>query len=287
MSDSINGKQRLGKGLESLIPKTTLVSGRTISHIPLSSIKPNPYQPRHHFDQTSLDSLANSIKQHGLAQPIIVRKKDDYYELIAGERRYRASLIAQQEFIPAIIKNVSDKDALQLALIENIEREDLNCIEIAKGYLRLIDEFELTHQALSEIFGKSRSAITNTIRLLKLPQKIQDAIENGEISEGHARTLITLEDEMKILEQYERIKNEQLNVRQIEETVSRAKKKHSSADDQDTQMVLFAGIEKDLSVKYQTPIKVKGSESKGRIVIQYKSYEQLRDLYAKLSNVLV
>ncbi len=272
-------RQRLGKGLEALIPKTVMMSGKTITTLPVSQIKPNPYQPRLAFNQEALQQLSDSIKQHGLTQPIVVRRVDNHYELIAGERRFRACMLANMETIPAIIKNVTDKESLQLALIENLQREDLNAIEEAKGYMRLVKEFDLTHQALSEIFGKSRSAVTNTLRLLNLPVVVQEAVSAGTLSEGHARTLLSLETEPQILEAFEHIKNQQLNVREVEQHIASVKKDTKTEQKEKPQpLPLFKDFESSLSTKFNTQIYIKGKPNKGKIEIKYTSQEQLQQI---------
>jgi len=277
-------RQRLGKGLEALIPKTALLSGKTITQIPVHLIKANPFQPRHHFDEASLQALSDSISQHGLTQPIVVRRVGEQYELIAGERRFRACLMAKMETIPAIIKAVTDKESLQLALIENLEREDLNPIEEAKGYIRLIEEFGHTHQEVSAIFSKSRSAVTNTLRLLHLPEPIQQAVSEGKLSEGHARTLLSLEDPTAILEAFAALQKQPMNVRQVEEWVAEKKEAQGTKKPKTNQLSLFPDIAKQLSEKLSTPIAVKGDENKGRIEIKYKSKDQLNTLLKLLGS---
>ena len=275
-------RPRLGKGLEALIPKSVLMAGKTIANIPMSHVKPNPYQPRTHFDTEALKTLSESIKTHGLNQPIVVRRQGNYYELIAGERRFRASQLAGLDVIPAIVKDVTDKESLQIALIENLEREDLNCIEEAKGYARLIKEFQLTHQDVSGIFGKSRSAVSNTLRLLQLPESIQAALFNQTISEGHARTLLALDSEQKMLEALNLIKEGTLNVRQIESHIAQLKKKHPKTAKTKTEAMI--SLEQALIKIYsKKKVKVKGDMKKGKIEILYHSEEELAKLFDKLS----
>jgi ParB family transcriptional regulator, chromosome partitioning protein len=283
-------RPRLGRGLEALIPKTFMTSGKTLLNISLAEIRPNPFQPRLEFDEESIDQLAVSVKRYGVAQPILVRKKSDYYELIAGERRYRACLKAGLSAIPAIVKDVSDMGSLQLALIENLEREDLNPIEEAKGYDRLIKEFGMTHQLISESLGKSRSAITNTLRLLKLPSEVQDAVSSGAVSGGHARSLITLGSDQLIIDQMNKIIQGGLNVREAEkavsESVSSVKPKAAKGKKQGVvQLALFQDMEKTLSEKYDANIHIKGTRSSGSILINYSSESELKDIYKKLSLV--
>ena len=277
MSNNEIPRQRLGRGLEALIPKSLFTAGKTITQIPISLIKPNPFQPRLEFEPEALARLSDSIKQHGLNQPILVRKIDDYYELIAGERRFRACLMANLDSVPAIIRNVSDKESLQLALIENLEREDLNVLEEAKGYIRLVEEFSLTHQALSEIFSRSRSSISNALRLLNLPEPVQEALAQNVISEGHARSLLSLEKEHLILEAFERIKADNLNVREIEAYVSDRKPSNKIPKEKTTDYT-FSKIEELLGEKLAAKVKIKGTLAKGTIQISYHSEEHFSKL---------
>ncbi|MFC1771012.1 ParB/RepB/Spo0J family partition protein [Candidatus Margulisiibacteriota bacterium] len=280
-----NNKPRLGRGLEALIPKTFMTSGKTILNIAVSEIKPNPFQPRTHFDEESIRKLAESIKRYGLAQPVLVRRRNGYYELIAGERRYRACLEANIEYIPALIKETSDVDSLKLALIENLEREDLNPVEIARGYERLIQEFGMTHQLVAEIFGKSRSSVSNSLRLLRLPAKIQEAISSGAISEGHARTLLALDDEVEMLLKLDNIIQQGMNVREIEKEVQVAanKPERKKIKNDDLQLSLFKEMEDTLVQKYNASFRIRGSKARGEIVIKYSSEMELATLYNKLT----
>jgi ParB family chromosome partitioning protein len=277
-------KIRLGKGLEALIPKTYLSSGKTIMNIPINEIRPNEFQPRKYFNGESIQKLSESIKTHGLTQPVLVRKKHDYYELIAGERRYRACIKAKIDFVPAVVKNSSDREALQLALVENLEREDLSPIEEALGYERLISEFELTHASLSEIFGKSRSAISNTMRLLKLPYAIREGLMRGVVSEGHARSLLSLEGEEEMLRTYQQIIDQGMNVREIEQHTAQIREKRtvSKKNQDDVQLLLFSDMEKELSSAYQAKVNIQGTKNKGKIVIKYSSNQELAAIYRKL-----
>lgn len=283
MSDNRNNKpQRLGKGLEALIPKTFLSSGKTLSHIPVSAIKPNPFQPRKHFDPEAIQSLADSIAKHGLAQPILVRRKEGYYELIAGERRYRACIMAKVDIIPAIVREASDEESLKLALIENMERRDLNPIEEARAYERLGNEFKMTHQEIAAVVGKSRSAISNTLRLLHLPEPIQQALIDGQVSGGHARALLSLKDENEMIAQLEKLLTEGGNVRQLEEQVSRATAASKKNKRAPGQIGLFQQMEEELSQQYQSRFRIKGTPSSGTIEIKFSSKEQLEKLYELL-----
>ncbi len=275
---------RLGKGLESLIPRTAMTSNRGVTTLFLNEIVPNEYQPRLHFNEEALQQLSLSIKTHGLAQPVIVRKKDTGYELIAGERRFRASKLAGLTTIPAIIKEVSDKEALQLALVENIDREDLNAIEEARAYQRLINEFEMTHQRVSEVFCRSRSAITNTLRLLQLPESLQNEVIKGSLSEGHARVLLSLPDADKMWEVAELIKAHGWSVRETERYISEHKGPvpvvEKAAPVQ--QIGLFSDLELQLSQALGVSVNVKGSPKKGSVQLKFTSQAQLESILSLL-----
>jgi len=269
---------RLGKGIESLIPKNYISSGKTITSIPLEDIEANEYQPRLFFDDDALQTLSHSIRTHGLAQPIVVRRKGDGYELIAGERRFRACKLAGMTTIPAIVRDISDKESLQLALVENLDREDLNAMEEAMGYRRLIDEFAMSQQEIGDLFGKSRSAIANTLRLLKLPTEIQEAVSSGAISEGHARALLALESEELMIQYLQKILNESLNVRAVEEVVSFGDA--SAVKPKPKSVSIFKRIEKDIKSKSGLKVAIKGTEEKGKVTLNFKSQDQLKAILA-------
>lgn len=272
--------QRLGKGLEALIPRSVLASGRTIIALPVASIRANPYQPRRTFDETGMKTLIESIRQHGLNQPILVRRVGASYELIAGERRFRACQEVGLDVIPAIIKDVTDQESLQLALIENLERQDLNAVEVARGYQRLVVEFGYTHQTISEVFGRSRSAVSNTIRLLNLPDSIQAEVESGEISEGHARTLLSLGSVDEMVAYVQQIKDGKLNVRQVEQAVSRKKENKDTHVDQ---LALFTDLEDQLEKRFSTKVQIRGKSTSGKISFYYHSQAELEALVSRFS----
>lgn len=272
--------QRLGKGLEALIPRSVLASGRTIIALPVASIRANPYQPRRTFDETGMKTLIESIRQHGLNQPILVRRVGASYELIAGERRFRACQEVGLDVIPAIIKDVTDQESLQLALIENLERQDLNAVEVARGYQRLVVEFGYTHQTISEVFGRSRSAVSNTIRLLNLPESIQAEVESGEISEGHARTLLSLGSVDEMVAYVQQIKDGKLNVRQVEQAVSRKKE---NKDTNVNQLALFSDLEGQLEKRFSTKVQIRGKSTSGKISFYYHSQAELEALVSRFS----
>jgi ParB family chromosome partitioning protein len=220
---------RLGKGLDALIPNIIPNTDLAIHQIEVDQITPNPYQPRQYFDKDALNELAHSIKTHGLAQPIIVRKTDNKYELIIGERRLEATKLIGHSTIPAIIKNINDKESCEIALVENIDRESLNVIEIGQSLKRLIDEFNYTQDGLSSLFSRSRSSIANILRLLKLPQSIQDLIVKNILSEGHARTLVEFSDNVSLCEDIaKQIIDNNLSVRQAEKLAKTHKQRPRS-----------------------------------------------------------
>lgn len=271
-------KMKLGKGLEALIPKSYLSQGKTIVQLPISEIDQNPFQPRTIFDDDKIQGLSDSIKQYGLNQPILVRKTNNRYQLIAGERRFRACILAKLQTVPSIIKNVSDKQSLEIALIENLEREDLNPIDEAKGYRRLIQEFNFTHSDLARLSkSKTRSTISNILRLLKLPSLIQDALVSGDITAGHGRALLSFDDEEEMINQYRKIVDRGVNVRDLESVVKSKKKKVK---------VVLSPYLKDVSSKlsnhFDSKVLLKGSEKKGSLVLSYSSQEGLLSLLSKL-----
>ena len=283
MSDElmIDNKPKLGRGLESLIPKSFLAKGKTLTTLPISEIQRNPFQPRLHFNDAELKSLADSIKLYGLNQPILVRRVDDRYELIAGERRFRASIMAGLTTINAIVKEVSDRESLMLALIENLERSDLNAVEEAKGYQRLMDEFSMTHQQLGDAFAKSRSAVSNTLRLLKLPESVQVGLSEGKITSGHARSLLALDNDEDILREYDRLlTGDQANVRELEKRMSKLTQKKRKK----RKPAALEELEGALSKWLDAPVEIKGTQKKGKIVLTYKSQEELEGILSRLNN---
>ena len=223
-------KTGLGKGLDSLIPVHNntekekavvekVVEKKTDTVLRITEIEPNKGQPRKNFNEDALEELADSIKQFGLIQPLVVQKRDGYYEIIAGERRYRASILAGLKTIPAYIRTADDENVMEMALIENIQREDLNSLEIALAYQHLIEQYELTQERLSERIGKKRTTIANYLRLLKLPAPIQVALKNKEIDMGHARALLTLEDPKTQIRIFNETVAQGYSVRKVEEIV--------------------------------------------------------------------
>lgn len=217
-------KSGLGRGLESLMGEANAeVGGETkpTTTLPITDVKPNKEQPRKNFDEDALAELADSIQQNGILQPILVRKKGAKYEIIAGERRYQAAKKAGLKEVPVVIREVSDEDVFKLALIENLQRSDLNPIEEAQGYRRLIKEGNLTQEELGKVLSKSRSAIANTLRLLDLPKEVQDLMAEGAISAGHARAILAVPSEDGRIKLAEKVVKDNLTVRQTENLADR------------------------------------------------------------------
>ena len=294
-------KNALGRGLGALIadaaeeerPVQTTVSA--IQEIALTDIRPNPFQPRTEFDEEALNELATSIKSIGIVQPITVRAVENgKYEIIAGERRYRASKLAGLETIPAYIRKTEDESLLELALIENIQREDLNAIEVAISYQRLIDECSLTQDGLSERVGKKRTTIANYLRLLKLPAQIQLAIRDKKVSMGHARAIISIEDPDTQFMIFEQILKYDFSVRKVEEIVrelanpkiepepeekpARVEKRNEIGD--------YIELQKHLSRRFDARVQLKRNEDgKGKIIIAFKSDLELERIIGLLDKI--
>ena len=216
-------RSRLGRGLSQLISSNALSQSRAVIEVTPDRLQANPFQPRRGYDIAALDELAESICQQGILQPLLVRPAGDDYQIILGERRWRAAQQAGLETVPCIVQEVEDRQALEMALIENLHREDLNAVERARAYQQLVDDFEFTHEELAQHIGKSRSAITNTLRLLQLPEEVLASLAEGNISEGHGRALLSLEDDPDSLrEMWRTVESEELSVRATEELVREA-----------------------------------------------------------------
>lgn len=294
-------KNALGRGLDALITidDTETSGSSSINEVSLSSIITNPEQPRRMFDEESLSELASSIKQIGVIQPITLRKMDDgTYQIIAGERRYRASMMAGLESIPAYIKTVDDDEVMEMALIENIQREDLNSIEIALAYQNLIDSLSLTQEQLSERVGKKRATITNYLRLLKLPAEVQMGVKNKKIDMGHARALVTMADPVAQLALYNQILDDGLSVRKVEslvkdfgETDTKSKKEKDVTKQKTTTPNIsndYDLLKQHLSSYFDTEVQFSyNKKGKGKITIPFNSEEELAKIivmFDKMNN---
>jgi ParB family chromosome partitioning protein len=289
-------RNALGKGLSALLENasTDITSNAklsvepgavvgAVSNIPVGQIEANPFQPRTHFEEQALQELADSIKIHGIIQPVTVRKMGyDRFQLISGERRFRASQLAGMETIPAYVRVANDQSMLEMALVENIQRENLDAIEIAISYKRLIDECSLTQEQLSEKVSKQRSTVTNYLRLLKLPAVVQLGIREKKISMGHARALINVEKQEDMEDLYHRIMEEDLSVREVEELARDVKKiepriKHKNMTG--SLDVKYSHKLKSLSKQYNSKIELKSNEQgQGKLIIPFASEEDLERL---------
>ncbi|MCS7202330.1 MAG: ParB/RepB/Spo0J family partition protein [Dictyoglomus sp.] len=265
-------EKRLGRGLSALIPTE---EESKIKEIEIEKILPNPYQPRETIDIENLRELSESIKQRGVLQPILVRQKDDKYEIVAGERRYQSAKIAGLSKIPAIVLNISDQEAYEISLIENLQREDLNPIEKAKAFQNYIEKYNVTHEELANKLNISRTEITNLLRLLQLPLEIQEEVRRGNLTYGHARALLSIDDPnwQKILAQ--RIIKEKLSVRETEDLARRKGKKIEKIPE-------IMVLERKLQEYLETKVKIQPrSPEKGKITIEYRSLKELERIIEK------
>lgn len=279
------GLGKKGQGINALIREDTEEVKSTVSTLKISQIEPNPNQPRKVFDIEKLQLLADSIQEHGIVQPIVVKKNDNgFYTIIAGERRWRAARIAGLSDVPVVIKDYDEKMVAEVSLIENLQREDLNPIEEALGYSRLIEEFKMTQDEVSKKVGKSRSAVTNSLRLLNLAPNVKKLVEQLEISAGHARALLAIDD-MDLQEKiaYQIIEKD-LSVRQIENYVN-TYKKQAAAEKKEKQVkfnIAKTEIENSLSSALGTKVKISEGKNKGKIEIEFYDNESLN----KIVNIL-
>lgn len=287
----------LGKGLDILIPNAVGKDKKNEDKIELrdedkgtlvkiTKVEPNREQPRKNFDEDALEELADSIRQFGLLQPILVQNRKDYYEIIAGERRWRAAKKAGLKEIPVIIKNFSDQEIVEISLIENIQREDLNAIEEAQAFKRLLTEFNLKQDEVAERVSKSRTAVTNSIRLLKLCDEVQNMIINEMISTGHARALISIEDPEQQYALAQKIFDEKLNVRDVEKLVKNLNKpeKSKKITEKDKGLeVIYQDLAEKLKVSLGTKVIINSKENGiGKIEIEFYSHDDLERLLDKL-----
>jgi ParB family chromosome partitioning protein len=279
-------RKALGRGLESLLPSArptepvgpTALHGQAVRDLPVSEIDPNPYQTRSHFDEQALNELAASILVNGIVQPIVVRPNNGRFQLVAGERRWRASKKVGREFIPAIIKQISNEQAMEMTIVENLQREGLNPMEEARAFDRLSRDFNLTQEQMSQRTGRERASIANLIRLLRLPESVQESIEKGELSAGHAKILLMLEAPEAILSAVQRIRSASLSVRQTEELVHRILAPQDTAprDDSAPKRAVDPNVraaETELQRALGTRVTIRDSKGKGKIVIEYASLE--------------
>ncbi len=278
----------LGKGLGALLGESAMQASGQQSPLllPLQKIEPNRLQPRKNFDEEELASLADSIRQHGVIQPLTVRLLDTgYYQIIAGERRWRAARMAGLREVPVVVIEADDKKAMELALIENLQRADLTPIEEARGYQQLIGEYGLTQEQVADRVSKSRPAVANAMRLLSLPQELLAMVEEGKLSAGHARALLTLREPAQQLAVAQKVINLQLSVRQTEAMCKKLGKSEPKAEPKPVEVDYLAECEKDLARSLGRGVKIVSGKRKGRIELEYYGQEDLQRLYEALSQV--
>lgn len=287
----------LGKGLDSLIPASDKSESKEVKQaemtVKIARVEPNRDQPRKNFDEDALQELADSIKQFGLLQPILVQDRKNYYEIIAGERRWRAAKLAGLKEIPVIIRNYTDQEIVEISLIENIQREDLNPIEEALAYKRLLEEFHLKQDEVADRVSKSRTAVTNSMRLLKLSEGVQQMIIDDMLSTGHARALIPIEDEELQLQLAQRIFDEKLSVREVEKIVKGILKpeedKPKKEEPPQNIQYIYEEIENRLKEKFSRKVEItsRGKSGTGKIEIEFYSNDDLDHLIESLSSISV
>ena len=286
-------KKGLGKGLESLLMSTDVsvddnmddekIDG--LSRININDIKPNENQPRKTFDLEKIEDLANSIKEHGVIQPLVVRKVENGYEIVAGERRWRAAREAGLTEVPCVVRELTDEQNMLFAIIENMQREDLNPIEEAEGLQRMITNFGMTQSEISKSVGKSRPYITNSLRLLKLPEEIKDMMVDGSLTTGHGRALITIEDEEKAVEIAKKVVKNGLSVRKIEELANEKKKKSGKPAKRAPKSPDVLLVERELKGIFGTKVNLNTAGNKGVIEIEYYSKEEANQIIEMLKSL--
>ena len=279
----------LGRGLDALISTDVVKTegSSSISEIPVSLIKANPNQPRREFDPEALQELSDSIKEIGIIQPITLRKMDDgTYQIIAGERRFRASQLAGLAAVPAYIRTADDENVMEMALIENIQREDLNAMEIALAYQNLLEEYHLTQERLSERVGKKRTTIANYLRLLKLPAQIRMALKNRELDMGHARALLALDNPVEQINLFQEIQTLGYSVRKVEEIIKNKKQKAMPSKSKEEKPSDYDLLKHHLANFFQTDVQLTcNAKGKGKIAISFKNEEELERIIAMLDRL--
>ncbi len=270
-------RKALGKGIQSLIPEAP--PGEKLTEVDITRISPSPFQPRRHFDKEKLEELAASIQSSGIIQPVVLAKETDgRYTLIAGERRWRAAQLAGLHRIPAVIRSLPEEKKAEYALIENIQRQDLNPVEEAMAYRTLLEKFQLTQEELAGRLGKKRPSIANLLRILKLPESVQGSIEDGRLSLGHAKVLSALDDPELILQLAREVEVRGLTVRGLEKRIRQPRRSKRSPEPD----IFLQDGENRLTRKLGTAVKISGTETRGTITIRYHSKEQLNGLFDML-----
>ncbi len=267
-------KHGLGKGLGALIPGADLPR-TSVQELPLADLELNPFQPRKHFNQTALEELASTIRDHGILTPVVVRRVGDAFQIIAGERRIRAARLAGLTHVPAVIRDASDAQALQMALVENLQREDLNPLEAAEAYQKLVDEFGLTQEELAGRLGRDRSSVANSLRLLRLPKRIRDDVADGTLTEGHARALLGLEKLADQLKARDEVVKRGLNVRGAEALVRRLRGRTAQSTSKPSQNPNMSALEDQLRTVLGTRVRIVTDGKGGILQISYFSDDDL------------
>jgi len=269
------GERRgLGKGLEALIPSTP-----GVNEVAIDSIVPNPRQPRQTLDPEALQELATSIREQGLVQPLVVTEAEEGYQLLVGERRWRAARLAGLDVVPVVVRDVTPQQMLELALVENLQREDLNPLETASAYQQLVDEFGLTQQQVADKVGKNRVTVTNTLRLLKLPTQVKEALLQGEITEGHARAMLRLPSQKDQLDMLEAVLKGALSVRQTEQLVRRLAEEPKHKPKLAKKPPELTALEDDFRQALGTKVNLSRGSKGGRLVIYFYSEEELQAIH--------
>lgn len=278
--------KRLGKGLDALIPQLEVDDEESVMTVDVEELRANPYQPRKYFGEESLAELTESIREHGIVQPLIVRKTIKGYEIVAGERRFRAAIRANLETVPVVVKEFNDKQVMEIALIENLQREDLNPIEVANAYQKLMDEFSMTQEELAARVGKSRPHITNFLRLLQLPSTLREDVSRGTLSMGHARALLAVKNDEQQMKLAKKAKDENASVRQLEEWINnlnRGKATHKKRRKAGVSDLTFKRYEEELRKTLGTAVRIQQGRRKGKIEIEYFSRRDLERLVQLLA----
>ncbi len=273
----------LGKGINALFPGESLSETEKITQLNVSQLRTNPYQPRKIFDDAALQELSESIKEHGILQPVVVRKKGNNFELVVGERRFRAAKLAKKDQVPAIIKELNDQQMMELAILENLQREDLTPIEEAEAYQKLMEALSLTQEQLAFRLGKSRPHIANHVRLLALPEKVREMISDKKLTMGHGRTLLGLRSKKLIPETAEKVVKESLNVRQLEQLVQRLNEDVPRETIEKKKDLFIEEKQSQLRDRFGTNVQIKKSKNKGKIEIDFFSEEDLERILELLN----
>ncbi len=280
-------KKGLGKGLEALISSTNSLeeARNSVLELKINQIEPNSQQPRKVFDEERLETLAASIKEHGVVQPIIVKSQGSRYLIVAGERRWRAAKIAGLKTVPVIVKDISSREVMEIALIENLQREDLNPIEEAEAFQKLIEDYSLTQEEVAKVVGKSRAAVANSVRLLNLSDSIKEMLSQGRLTGGHARPLVAVADEQRQEELANIIVDKNLNVREVEKLVNSEGKKRTPKLNQklaSKESIELTNLENQLSSSYGTKVNLTRGKQRGRVVFEVYSDDEFDRIIEKL-----